>query len=52
MLLVLEFSPDKTMSASPSISPLVQVKPSSTTTYPIWTLEQIAALFELPFHEL
>ncbi|NDI26853.1 MAG: biotin synthase BioB [Burkholderiaceae bacterium] len=40
------------MSASPSISPLVQVKPSSTTTYPIWTLEQIAALFELPFHEL
>jgi len=40
------------MSASPTISPLVQVKPSSPTAYPIWTLEQVAALFELPFHEL
>lgn len=52
MLLVLKSSSHKTMSASSTISPLVQVKPKATSFSPVWTHDQVSALFELPFHEL
>ena len=53
MLLVLEPSFQKTMSASQSIAPLVPAraprKPSSDLA---WSLAQVSELFELPFNDL
>ena len=52
MLLVLEPSFQKTMSASQSIAPLVPAraprKPSSDLA---WSLAQVSELFELPFND-
>ena len=40
------------MSAHQTTAPLVQVKPRATAVRVAWTLEQVAALYDLPFNEL
>lgn len=53
MLLVLEPSFQKTMSASQSIAPLVPAKaPLKPSAESAWSLAQVSELFELPFNDL
>lgn len=40
------------MSAHQTTAPLVQVKPRTPAVRVAWTLEQVAALYDLPFNEL
>jgi biotin synthase len=40
------------MSAHQTTAPLVQLKPRSPAVRVAWTLEQVAALYDLPFNEL
>ena len=40
------------MSAHQTTAPLVQVKPRAPAVIVAWTLEQVAALYDLPFNEL
>jgi biotin synthase len=40
------------MSAHQTTAPLVQVKPRAPAVRVAWTLEQVAALYDLPFNEL